>query len=259
MNRKRYDEGDENAPMITQAAYELRQRDETSSPTTQAEEHVAIGRPGFRTELGRGETQLHFFCRSKKVDELKRLLLSGNIEINVSDSMGRTPLYTAVGSGALEIVDILLEVEGIDVDKAINHLGSTPLIFATKMVYNSIVEKLLKARAQVNAADSSGKTALHWAAAVANVHALEMLLQYGANKDAENQKRETPLYLASREGKLEVVKVLILHNANRQMADCMEQTPLHVARDHLHYDIEQVCDNIRHDQGYQGITMTSSP
>ena len=58
-----FDDQDETAPMITQAAYELRQRDETASPVTQAEEQVAIGRPSGRIGLGRGETQLHVVCR----------------------------------------------------------------------------------------------------------------------------------------------------------------------------------------------------
>ena len=110
------------------------------------------------------------------------------------------------------------------------------------MVYNSIVEKLLKARAQVNAVDSSGRTALHWAAAVCNMHAMELLLSHGANKDAESVKKETPLFLASREGKLEAVKFLVMHNAQRHLADSMDQTPIDVARDHLHTDIEGVCN-----------------
>ncbi|XP_063687583.1 neurogenic locus notch homolog protein 2-like isoform X2 [Bolinopsis microptera] len=238
--RSVFDEQDETAPMITQAAYELRQRDETSSPATQAEEQVAIGRPSGRMALGRGETQLHVICRNKKTDELKRVLAQGNVDVNMADSSGRTPLYAAVGSDAVEIVDILLEVEGIDLEKAIVQKGSTPLILATKMVYNSIVEKLLKARAQVNAVDSSGRTALHWAAAVCNMHAMELLLSHGANKDAESVKKETPLFLASREGKLEAVKFLVMHNAQRHLADSMDQTPIDVARDHLHTDIEGV-------------------
>lgn len=101
-----YEEHDETAPMIAQAAYEFRQRDETSSPTTQAEEQVAIGRSANRITLGRGETALHAVCRNKNIDELRRLLSQGNLDINVTDTFGRTPLYAAVGSDAIEIVDV---------------------------------------------------------------------------------------------------------------------------------------------------------
>ena len=61
--RPEFGEQEETAPMITQAAFEYRQRDDTASPITQAEEQVAIGRPAVRTGLGRGETQLHAICR----------------------------------------------------------------------------------------------------------------------------------------------------------------------------------------------------
>ena len=135
---------------------------------------------------------------------------------------------------------ILLEVEGIDIEKPITHKGSTPLILASKMVFNGIVEKLLKSGAQVNAVDASGRTALHWAAAVSNLHAMELLLHHGSNKDAETAKKETPLFLAAREGKLEAVKMLVCHNAQRNLADSMEETPIDVARDHCHHDIEEV-------------------
>jgi len=58
--------------------------------------------------LGRGETQLHAVCRTKKAEELRRLLLTGEVDINVADAMDRTPLYSAVGSDAVEIVHVSL-------------------------------------------------------------------------------------------------------------------------------------------------------
>ena len=80
-----FDDQDETAPMITQAAYELRQRDPTASPVTQAEEQVAIGRPSGRIGLGRGETQLHVVCRLASFSFLEfvnfAFLLSGQIQL----------------------------------------------------------------------------------------------------------------------------------------------------------------------------------
>ena len=46
------------------------------------------------------------FFRNKKTDELKRVLAQGNVDVNMADSSGRTPLYAAVGSDAVEIVDV---------------------------------------------------------------------------------------------------------------------------------------------------------
>lgn len=51
-----------------------------------------------------------------------------------------------------------------------------------------MVEDLINADADINAADNSGKTALHWAAAVNNVDAVNVLLMHGANRDAQDDK-----------------------------------------------------------------------
>lgn len=51
-----------------------------------------------------------------------------------------------------------------------------------------MVEDLINADADINAADNSGKTSLHWAAAVNNVDAVNILLLHGANRDAQDDK-----------------------------------------------------------------------
>lgn len=51
-----------------------------------------------------------------------------------------------------------------------------------------MVEDLINADADINAADNSGKTALHWAAAVNNIDAVNVLLAHGANRDAQDDK-----------------------------------------------------------------------
>lgn len=55
-----------------------------------------------------------------------------------------------------------------------------------------MVEDLINADADINAADNSGKTALHWAAAVNNVDAVNVLLMHGANRDAQDDKVRDP-------------------------------------------------------------------
>lgn len=66
--------------------------------------------------------------------------------------------------------------------------GTTPLILAARLAIEGMVEDLINADADINAADNSGKTALHWAAAVNNVDAVNILLTHGANRDAQDEK-----------------------------------------------------------------------
>jgi Notch-like protein len=68
------------------------------------------------------------------------------------------------------------------------HDGTTPLILAARLAIEGMVEDLINADADINAADNSGKTALHWAAAVNNVDAVNILLAHGANRDAQDDK-----------------------------------------------------------------------
>jgi len=79
-----------------------------------------------------------------------------------------------------------------------SHDGTTPLILAVRLAVEGMVEDLINAEADINAADNNGKTALHWAAAVNNVDAVNSLLSRGANRDAQDDKDETPLFLAAR-------------------------------------------------------------
>lgn len=58
----------------------------------------------------------------------------------------------------------------------------------SRLAIEGMVEDLINADADINAADNSGKTALHWAAAVNNVDAVNVLLMHGANRDAQDDK-----------------------------------------------------------------------
>jgi ankyrin repeat protein len=61
-----------------------------------------------------------------------------------------------------------------------------------------IVQQLIAAGADVNAAAKDGRTPLHWACAF-NVPQAVLLLRAGAKIDAPNEDGETPLFAASPE------------------------------------------------------------
>ncbi len=68
------------------------------------------------------------------------------------------------------------------------HDGTTPLILAARLAIEEMVDGLISAESDINAADHNGKTALHWAAAISNTDAVHVLLANGANKDAQDEK-----------------------------------------------------------------------
>ena len=186
-----------------------------------------------------GETPLHLAARWQRADAAKTLLDKQQDEeiVNIQDASGRTPLHAAVAAEAQGVFQHLLKNRYTNLDAKTND-GTTPLMLAARLAIEGMVEALIEANADVNAADEKGKTALHWAAAVNNVEAVNVLLKNNANRDAQNSSDETPLFLAAREGSYQACSALLDHGANREIQDHMDRLPITVAQERpSHQDI----------------------
>ncbi len=133
-----------------------------------------------------GETSLHLAARYARADAAKRLLDAG-ADANAIDHTGRTPLHAAIAADAMGVFQILLRNRATNLNAKM-HDGTTPLVLSARLAIEGMVDHLVTAQADINAADNSGKTALHWAAAVNNVEALQILLSHGANRDAQDER-----------------------------------------------------------------------
>uniref|UniRef100_A0A672K4E2 Uncharacterized protein n=1 Tax=Sinocyclocheilus grahami TaxID=75366 RepID=A0A672K4E2_SINGR len=101
-----------------------------------------------------GETALHLAARYARSDAAKRLLESC-ADANVQDNMGRTPLHAAVSADAQGVFQILIRNRATDLDARM-HDGTTPLILATRLAVEGMVEELINCHADPNAIDDSG-------------------------------------------------------------------------------------------------------
>ncbi|KAJ5332481.1 hypothetical protein MYU51_019129 [Penicillium brevicompactum] len=86
------------------------------------------------------------------------VLLSMGAAVNAADGCGRTPLCWAAIRGHAGAVDVLLGVDGVEVDTQDMYLR-TPLIWAAHNGHSSVV-KLLMPRVNLDAKDKDGQTAL---------------------------------------------------------------------------------------------------
>jgi ankyrin repeat protein len=91
------------------------------------------------------------------------------------------------------------------------------------------LQQLIKAKADVNAAQSDGTTALHWAIDQADKTAVTSLLRAGANPAAVTGTGITPLALACESGDVDIVTLLVKAGADVNQALANGETPLMMA------------------------------
>jgi ankyrin repeat protein len=110
---------------------------------------------------------------------------------------------------------------------AANDYGAAPLMLACENGSAAMVNKLLKAGANPNAATWSGETVLMRCAHTGNVEAVYGLLEKDADVNAkENRQQNTPLMWALGENHADVARVLIEHKADIHARTATGFTPL---------------------------------
>src|SRR5436190_7749364 len=115
--------------------------------------------------------------------------------------------------------------------------GSTPLHWAAYQDDLAKVDQLIRAGANVNAANDIGATPL-WAASLnGSAPIVTRLLDAGAKPDAALLTGESPLMAAARAGKLAAVDALLAKGANPNARGARGQTALMWAVAQMHADI----------------------
>jgi ankyrin repeat protein len=144
----------------------------------------------------------------KRADLAAVRVLAQQGGINTSEVNGTTALHWAAELDNLEIVDVLIRA-GADV-KAANRYGTTPLALACTNGNAAIIERLLGAGADANAALPGGETALMTAARTGRVDALKVLLAHGADVNAHEATRgQTALMWAAAQNNIAAIRALI--------------------------------------------------
>jgi ankyrin repeat protein len=146
---------------------------------------------------------------AEKMERAKiRALLKQRVDVNTPQADGMTALHWATYQDDVELVTLLVRA-GANV-KAANRYGVTPLSLACTNGDGAMVEMLLKAGADPNAALPGGETPLMTAARTGAVQSVQALVSRGANVDSKDERRgQTALMWAAAEGHANVVQALI--------------------------------------------------
>jgi ankyrin repeat protein len=135
------------------------------------------------------------------------------VDVNKPEADGTTALHWAVRNDDVQLVDRLIRA-GANV-KAANRYGVTPLYLAAVNGNAVVIEKLLKAGADPNAVSTEGETALMTASRTGNVDAVKALIAKGADVNAkETWHGETALMWAVSQKHADVARELLAHGAD---------------------------------------------
>ncbi|MDX5526934.1 MAG: ankyrin repeat domain-containing protein [Wolbachia endosymbiont of Andrena nigroaenea] len=223
-----------------------------------------------------GWNALHYAAREDKLDVTK-FFLDQNLSIDTKNNKGETPLHIAAcfgskgiirsfvkykdpdvnhllclaaGNGYKEIVDILLDNKGADVNKPTD-IGAVSLHFAAKNGHKDVVDTLLKAGIEVNTKTTDkGWTPLHYAAQNGHKDVVDALLKVnGIEVNAKGDTHWTPLHAAAQNGHKDVVDALLKVNGIEINAKTTDEdvTPLHLAVHNGHKEVVEALLNKKAD------------
>jgi ankyrin repeat protein len=163
---------------------------------------------------------------AEKMDRARiRTLLHQRVDVNTPQIDGMTALHWATYQDDLETAQLLVRA-GANV-KAANRYGVTPLSLACTNGNDAMVELLLNAGADPNTALPGGETALMTAARVGTLGSVKALLARGASVDSKDDRRgQTALMWAAAEGHTEVVEALVNAGADFRIRLASGFTPL---------------------------------
>eukprot|EP00928_Gymnodinium_smaydae_P028934 TRINITY_DN21930_c0_g2_i1.p1 TRINITY_DN21930_c0_g2~~TRINITY_DN21930_c0_g2_i1.p1 ORF type:complete len:404 (+),score=56.85 TRINITY_DN21930_c0_g2_i1:107-1318(+) len=178
-------------------------------------------------------TALHLAVMSGR-NAMVRLLLEAGSSTNICSASGETPLTLAVGDGNLEAIQLLLEANAqVDLEEIAAQPGrvicSALLRAVEREAQCELIERLVRARADLSAKDEEQNQPLHIAISRGDVRVARFLLDSHADPECRNKALRTPLHCAAGRGCSRILRALVERRADLDSEDCQGTTPLQIA------------------------------
>jgi ankyrin repeat protein len=171
----------------------------------------------FGSEVGLSpqEAQLIDAAQQHRLEEVKKLLTETDVNINVKDDFGRTPLMDLAGCGNKELIQLLLD-KGAD-PYVKDNIGDTVLMTAVGNTFTNldVVNLFLNLPGMdIHAKNRQGENALFDAAILGHKDIAEALINKGLEVNYKNYIDYSPVMIAAEYGHDSVVKLLLDHGAD---------------------------------------------
>lgn len=172
---------------------------------------------------------LHRAVNRNEEKAVIQILQSGQVNVDVPNKLGYTPLMVASQQGYLRLVHMLIDY-GADVTLK-NGSGKNSIMLACFAGHLDIIKHLRKCGVSCHTTDFGGSTPMHWAADGGHCKVVQYLITNGCEVDVKDTSSLwTPLMRVSAiNGNVDVASSLIQAGANVNVKDKDGKTPLMVA------------------------------
>lgn len=162
------------------------------------------------------------------------LLVTCDIDIN-ADAEGWTPLTLAIENRHYDLIDLLVALDDIDVNR-LDKRGFPPVVLAAFLEDTTLLALLLESgKVDFSTLDKEGHTPLQWALIKDHALATDTFLRYADFDDTD--RYWLPLHKAIRNKSNEVLKLLLQRQRwDLSMQDHGGNTPLHVRIEYRNHE-----------------------
>ena len=189
--------------------------------------------------MDRNDVELSSRLARERQASKKELVSREDVDVYPVDNTGRMLLFIAAAKGRKDIVKMLMNRNGLDVNSK-NRLGNTPFSEAARFGHVCVMQFLLERGVDLSPKNGQLTIALFEAASQGKCEVVELLLQQNANTNAQDSMNRTPLLYAASEGRYDVVKLLLQSNAHVNARDNKDRTPLSYAASWGHCKIAKL-------------------
>ncbi len=174
-----------------------------------------------------GETPI-FDCARKGKVQIAKKLLDKFANVNIENRQGELPIHLASFKGELNMIKLLIEA-GSFLNKQTKE-DRYPIHYAIAGGKHNVIDFIIKKSNQRYAIrDGHGNTLLHHATKTSNVQMIDMLLNQNLDPNALNDHFESPIFNAVRFGTIETIRLLLASDAYIDIKNRRFETPLDTA------------------------------